>query len=108
MRKVYSSDNYLLIGHMRQVLENNHIRCTVRNEHLIGGAGELPPIEVWPELWVQEDFQFEQAQDLVNAYLEDRSLPRHDWRCPRCGEAIEGQFTDCWSCGTERPHSEHD
>lgn len=103
MRKVYSSDNYLLIGHMRQVLENNHIRCTVRNEHLIGGAGELPPIEVWPELWVQEDFQYEKAKSLVNAYVQDCSHGRGDWRCPRCAEPLEGQFTDCWKCGTERP-----
>ena len=57
---------------------------------------------------MQEDLQFEKAQELVQAYLEDQSLPRHEWRCPRCGETIEGQFTDCWSCGTERPHGGHD
>ena len=102
MRKVYSSDNFLLVGHLRQVLENNHVRCVVRNEHLIGGAGELPPIETWPELWVQEDFQFEKAQELVSAYLEDQSRLHRDWVCAGCGEAVEGQFTDCWKCGAER------
>lgn len=24
------------------------------------------------------------------------------WRCPNCGELIEGQFTTCWKCGTDR------
>ena len=103
MRKVYSSDDFLLVGHLRQVLENHHVRCLVRNEHLIGGMGELPPIECWPELWVQEDFQLERARALIDACLEDRARPRRDWRCPRCGEALEGQFTACWQCGAERP-----
>ena len=103
MRKIYSSDNFMLIGHLRQVLENNHVRCMVRNEHLIGGAGELPPIECWPELWVNEDFQFERARALVDAYVSDQSRTRHAWRCPCCGEPAEGQFTDCWKCGAERP-----
>ena len=25
-----------------------------------------------------------------------------EWKCPKCGEEIEGQFTDCWSCGRFR------
>jgi hypothetical protein len=24
------------------------------------------------------------------------------WRCVTCGEAVEGQFDACWSCGTSR------
>ena len=107
MRKVYSSDDFLLIGHLRQVLENNQVRCMVRNEHLIGGAGELPPIETWPELWVQEDAQFEAARALVDACLADQSRVRRDWVCPGCGEAVEGQFTDCWRCGAERPDEDN-
>lgn len=25
------------------------------------------------------------------------------WICPNCGEKIEAQFNDCWSCQTTRP-----
>jgi predicted amidophosphoribosyltransferase len=28
------------------------------------------------------------------------------WLCPGCGETIEGQFSDCWQCGAERPAGE--
>ena len=24
------------------------------------------------------------------------------WKCTKCGEEIEWQFTECWSCGSER------
>ena len=25
------------------------------------------------------------------------------WTCPRCGEDVESQFSECWNCGSERP-----
>lgn len=25
------------------------------------------------------------------------------WTCPKCGEAMEAQFGQCWSCQTSRP-----
>ena len=103
MRKVYASDDFLLVGHLRQVLENHHVHCVVRNEHLIGGAGELPPIECWPELWIVDDDQWEKARALVDACLPDRSRQRRPWCCPGCGESLEGQFTECWRCGAPRP-----
>lgn len=103
MKRVYSSDNPLIVGHLRQVLEANHIACVTRNEYLLGGAGELPPIECWPELWVLEDFQLEKARALVEATLTTDAGADQDWHCPGCGEALEGQFTTCWRCGAERP-----
>lgn len=102
MKRVYSSDNYLLVGHLRKVLEDNHIRCVIKNEHLIGGAGELPPIDCWPELWVAEDFQLGKARELVDALLCMTEDPV-GWNCPGCGEEIEGQFSQCWNCGNDRP-----
>lgn len=103
MKKVYSSDNFLLIGHLRQVLENHHIECIAKNEYLIGGAGELPPTECWPELWVAEDFQYEKAKELIESFLAIGQASEAAWRCPSCGERLEGQFTECWNCGGSRP-----
>lgn len=103
MKRVYSSDNPLIVAHLRQVLEANHIPCLTRNEFLQGGAGELPPIECWPELWIMEDFQAAKARALVEATLAVNLSPPESWHCPHCGEPLEGQFTACWHCGTERP-----
>jgi hypothetical protein len=106
MRKIYASDDFLLIGHLRQVLEHNHIACFTRNEHLIGGAGELPLTECWPEIWVRDDAQHERALELVRAMLAIDMQTWPDWRCPRCREEIEGQFSACWRCGTTRSHAD--
>ena len=29
----------------------------------------------------------------------DSSAP---WKCPACGEDVEGNFTTCWNCGREQ------
>ena len=102
MKKVYSSDSYFLVGHLRQLLESHHIKCIAKNEFLLGGVGEIPPTECWPELWVVEDFQYEKARQLVEGFLASAQDSDADWHCPECGVRLEGQFTACWRCGTER------
>lgn len=101
MRRVYSSDNSMLAGHIRALLQQAGIECIMRNQHLWGGIGELPPIECWPEVWITDDSDYELAAALISEALN--SEQRHDppWQCP-CGEEIEGQFTACWKCGAER------
>ncbi len=86
-----------------ELLEHHHIKCIAKNEFLFGAAGELPPTECWPELWIAEDFQYEKAKELVEGFLAGSAEPGSAWSCPECGEAIEGQFNACWRCATERP-----
>ena len=106
MRKVYASDNSVIIGHVLRVLENHAIGCIVRNDFLLGGAGELPINETWPEIWVVDDRDFEHACALVDEVVSTADAPAPPWRCASCGVQMEGQFTDCWRCGTSRPESE--
>ena len=106
MRKVYTSDNGAIIGHLRQVLENHTIPCIVRNDFLLGGAGELPVNETWPEIWVIDDGDFDRAHALVDAIVATAHASQPPWHCASCGEQMEGQFTDCWRCGASRPDSD--
>jgi len=103
MKKVYSSDSFFLVGHLRDLLESHHIKCIVKNELLLGGAGELPPTECWPELWIAEDFQYEKARELIEDFLASSAHQGAEWHCPECDERLEGQFSACWRCGAERP-----
>lgn len=103
MRKVCTSDNSVIIGHIRQVLENHAIPCIVRNDFLAGGAGELPVNETWPEIWVADDRDFDRARAFVDAIVTAAHVSDPEWRCPACSEPMEGQFTDCWRCGASRP-----
>ena len=106
MRKVYTSYNSAIIGHARQVLENHAIACVVRNDFLLGGAGELPVNETWPELWVIDDRDFDRARALVDSIVAAARASGAPWRCASCCEQMEGQFTDCWNCGASRPDAD--
>jgi hypothetical protein len=88
----------LIAGHLESTLSERGIHCYVRNHHLVGGAGEIPPLEVWPEIWVDaEDAAV--ARRLIDEVLEPAASAQAAWVCRGCGETIEGQFAQCWRCG---------
>jgi hypothetical protein len=74
----------------------------IKNELLSGAAGELPPIECWPELWITHDDQYTRARELVEATLDADAHNGQSWQCPHCRELLEGQFAQCWNCGQMR------
>jgi hypothetical protein len=101
VKKVFCSDNVILVGHVHSLLEANDIDCHLRNMNLTGGIGELPINECWPEVWVNNEAGFSTAEQLINTALS--AATQHSaWQC-LCGETIEGQFEICWSCGSEKP-----
>ncbi len=103
MKKIYSTENIIMVGIIRGMLEANGIDCHVRNMVLGGAMGELPVTECWPEVWIKYDKDAELAGELIKQALSD-NVPKDNWRC-QCGETIEGQFGICWSCGTAIPSS---
>lgn len=101
MKVVYSSPILALVSHFRALLESEGIACRIRNEYLSGAAGELPPVECWPELCVEPAFE-DRARRLIAAAQRQTAPDWPEWTCAGCGERIEGQFTDCWNCGAGR------
>lgn len=99
MRKLTSSESLITINHYKNILESEGIASRIKNEHLGSIVGELPFVEVWPELWVINDLDFDRAKQLIDADIVDES-PQTSWTCRKCGEVNEGQFAACWSCGT--------
>ena len=88
---------------IRGFLESNGILAVVRGEFLTSGWGELP-VDVC-SVWVSNDAQYDRAHALLVAFLDgDLAHEFRDqrWRCPACGEQLEGQFTACWQCGAIR------
>ena len=98
MKKLTSADSLVTINHYRNLLQSEGIACEIRNEHLGSILGEMPFPEVWPQLWVRNDLDYDRALQLIS---EDASAesPGSSWRCKRCGEDNEGQFAACWNCG---------
>ena len=100
MKTVYSASNISLVSIFQNILEGHGIRCWIKNEFLSAGSGELPPIECWPQLCV-DDENYSEANRLVEEALSVTEMP--SWRCVSCGEEIEGQFSECWNCGNGCP-----
>jgi hypothetical protein len=97
LKRIYSSHNLVAVHHARNVLEAEGIRAVVKNEILSSAMGELPPAECQAELWVVAG-DAERARAILDRAPGDDSA----WRCAACGEACEGQFTQCWKCGAYR------
>lgn len=106
MQKVYSAANITMVGLVKDLLDSHGIRTVIRNQFLSAAAGELPPIECWPELWIIDDGSYEQARQLVEEILRADGSPAEAWQCPECHEELEGQFGQCWRCGASRPEPE--
>jgi len=98
VKKLTSSESLITINHFKNVLESEGIACRIKNEHLGSIVGEIPFIEVWPELWVINELDYDRAKQLIDAAIVDES-PQRSWKCRKCGEENEGQFAACWNCG---------
>lgn len=101
MKTVYSAANIALVSIFQRLLEGRGIKCWTKNEALLTGIGEIPPIETWPQLCV-EDADYSEAKRFVDEALSAKDIGI-SWKCDSCGEVIEGQFTECWNCGKSRP-----
>ena len=98
MKKVTTADSLITINHYKNILISEGIPAFLRNEHLGGIIGEMPFQEVWPELWVENDLDYDRALQLIDAANIISESPAIGWVCKHCGEENEGQFSACWAC----------
>ena len=106
MKQVYIADDPTEAHLVKGILEQYGISCEIRGEALWGARGQLPlTSETLPSIWIADDGKFDEAQELIEQF-KNKTLAVKDgtsWKCPECGEEVEGQFTDCWKCGAGRP-----
>lgn len=104
MKKLTTHASLITINHYKNLLAAEGIRSEIRNQHLGSIMGDMPFVEVWPELWIVNALDFDRAKQLIDGTALDES-PADPWRCAKCGEENEGQFAVCWSCGSavEKP-----
>ncbi len=99
MKKLTSAASLITISHYRNLLASEGIPAFIRNEHLGSIIGEIPFQEVWPELWVRNDLDYDRALQLLDQANLASESPESPWRCGQCGTENEGQFAACWHCG---------
>jgi hypothetical protein len=104
MIKVFEDFDITIVGHYQSVLESNDIATFMKNQFGTSGAGELPFIEVIPQLWVLNEADAERAKAMISELHDagNRS-DEQPWQCPECNTPQEAAFTNCWKCSTARP-----
>jgi hypothetical protein len=96
VKRVFRAASLLQVAHARNVLTAAGIESELRNQYLAGALGDLPMLETWPQLWVEDTFESAALRALERAATAPPGLP---WTCAQCGEQLEPQFTSCWRCG---------
>ena len=97
MKKLYTHENRMILYNVRNLLLGEGIETLVINEFAGGGVGDLAAFETWPELWIEDDTGFAEADAILQGIL------RHDddsyWICRDCQEKNDASFQLCWKCG---------
>lgn len=104
MKPLYTARHVTDAHLIRGYLQSQGIEAVVRGEYLAGGIGELPAGLC--KVWIADDADFARADALLRQFLRGetaRGQTPSSWQCAHCGEALEGQFTDCWNCGAAKP-----
>jgi len=105
MKRIYSSQNTLMVDHLRHVLDAEGIECVVRNRDLANLAGRVPHDQCFVELWVAHDTDLEAANRVIDRAFAGPADTRV-WNCLACGEQVEKAFDQCWNCGAVKGERE--
>jgi hypothetical protein len=100
MLRLAQAPNIVIAALWADALQQGGFSATVQRYFLGGIAGELPPDQCLPEVWLTHDEEKPRAQALLGAL---QNTPQRRWLCRCCGEVIEGGFEQCWHCGALMP-----
>jgi len=104
MKRVYTGSDLVSAQMMKDYLVSFGIEAFVQGDLLIGAIGEIPA-NSYPSVWITNDDDFERAEERIKNYETQRpddQIYSNVWKCLKCNELIEAQFTCCWKCGAER------
>jgi hypothetical protein len=99
VRRITQAPNIAIAALWVDFLRQAGVAASVQRQFLSSAAGELPPDQCLPEIWITHDEQETEARRLLK---DLQSLPQRRWRCA-CGELVEGGFESCWNCGLAMP-----
>ncbi|MFC5496708.1 DUF2007 domain-containing protein [Caenimonas terrae] len=99
MRRLTRAPNIAIAALWVDALLHAGIQASMQRYYLGAVAGELPPDQCLPEVWISDDAQEGQARELLHAL---QNVRQRRWTCA-CGELVEGGFESCWNCGRPMP-----
>lgn len=105
MFKIYSAGNITDAYLLQSLLTEAGIDTQILNEYAQGGVGELSFTHAYPELWLLDAADTEQARRIINKF-EQHDVPIGSIQCPNCAESNPDSFEICWQCQTPL-HNDH-
>lgn len=99
MQRLARAPNIVIAALWVDALKQAGFSASMQRYFLGSIAGDLPPDQCQPEVWLALDHEAPQAKALLH---ELQNMPQHRWVCV-CGETVEGGFQQCWNCGTDIP-----
>ncbi len=99
MQRLTHAPNLAIATLWVDALQLEGISASVQRQYLAGIAGDLPPDQCQPEVWIHHHSQEAQARTLL---FHLQNVPQHRWLCA-CGELVEGGFEQCWHCAAWMP-----
>src|SRR5260370_35199784 len=96
MKRVFRAASLIQVAHARNVLLTAGIQSELRNQYLAGALGDLPMLETWPQLYVEDD----EVEAALRALARAAAAPTGvSWTCDHCGGAPEPQVHSRWLVG---------
>ena len=99
MQRLTRAPNIAIAALWVDALRHAGIDASMQRYFLGSVAGELPPDQCLPEVWLMDDSQEARAREVLR---DLQHVPQRRWVCV-CGEMVEGGFEQCWSCGALMP-----
>ena len=98
---VFEDFDFSRVGQMQSLLESHGIKTFIRNQYGSSVMGEVPFVEVVPQLFVLEEKDAQRAMELLKPALAGGDSGE-GWVCPDCEADVDGNFSHCWRCGAAR------
>jgi len=65
MRKLWTGNDPVRLMLLRAELSARGIEFSVRNEDLRIASGDLPPMDIWPEIGIHDDTDLREAEEVL-------------------------------------------
>ena len=101
MKLIYKHDNVAVLHSAKNVLALNDIESFVKDEQSGPTGARFGASNVFMELWLKDDEDFERAASIIEHEIENPEIKK-SWICAACREENEGSFELCWNCRTDK------
>jgi hypothetical protein len=97
IKHIYTHYNIMVLHSVKNILSMHSIESIVKNEHTVPVGPQHGINNIFHELWLLNDEDFDKATAIIESEFENPD-PGIPWYCSKCGEENEGNFEVCWNC----------